>query len=186
MASGIGNNYSTDVARSVERLDLKGNREWERVSGLRDGRFCRDAIDAVGWRGKLCMVDVKGNSPKNGAVYDMEADVWEDMPDGMIAGWRGPVAAMDEEAMFVVDERDDALRKYDPERDCWVEIMESDRLRRPVQMVAGGGRVCVVSAGGGEIVVIDVLVSPARLWVVDMPAGLEAVAVHILPRMTRP
>ncbi|XP_015897684.3 F-box/kelch-repeat protein SKIP25 [Ziziphus jujuba] len=186
VASGIGTHYSIDVARSAERLDLKNNWEWERLSGLRDGRFSREAIEAVGWRGKLCMVNVKGSAAKNGVVYNMEADVWEDMPDGMIAGWRGPVAAMDEEEMFVVDERDGALRKYDTVRDCWIRIMESDRLIGAVQMVAGGGRVCAVSAGGGEIVVVDVAVSPASLWVVDIPSGLQALAVHILPRMTRP
>lgn len=158
--------------------------EWEKLSGLRDARFSRDAVDAVGWRGKLCMVNVKGDAAKHGVVYDAGKDVWEHMPDGMIAGWRGPVTAMDEEEMFVVDEREGALRKYDQRTDCWEEIMESERLVGAEQIVAGGGRVCVVCAGGGGIVVIDVAASPAKLWIVDLPVGLEAVAIHVLPRMT--
>lgn len=201
VASGFGTNFSNDVARSVERWDFnkranKRNKscggvdrldwKWEKVSGLRDARFSRDAIDAVGWRGKLCMVNVRGAGAKNGVVYDMEKDVWEDMPNGMIAGWSGPVTAMDEEVMFVVDEREGALRRYDQRSDCWEEIMESERLVRAQQIVAGGGKVCVVCAGGGGIVVIDVVASPAKLWVVDLPARLQAVAIHILPRMTRP
>lgn len=202
VASGFGANFSTDVARSVERWDFNKRAstrnkscgggvdhldwEWEKVSGLRDARFSRDAIDAVGCRGKLYMVNVKGATAKDGVVYDMENDVWEDMPDGMIAGWRGPVTAMDEEVMFVVDEIDGALRKYDQRRDCWEEIMESERLVGAERIIAGGGRVCVVCASGGVIVVIDVMASPAKLWVVDLPAGLEAEAIHILPRMTHP
>lgn len=199
MAGGIGTHFSNDVARSVERWDLNqkaGKRskscggggglewEWEKLSGLRDARFSRDAVDAVGWRGKLCMVNVKGDAAKHGVVYDMKKDVWEDMPDGMIAGWRGPVTAMDEEVMFVVDEKEGSLRMYDQRTDCWEEIMESERLVGAEQIVAGGGRVCVVRAGGGGIVVIDVVASPAKLWIVDLPVGFEAVAIHVLPRMT--
>lgn len=158
---------------------------WERKSGLKDGRFSREAIDAIGWRGKLCMVNVRGDAAKEGAVYDVEKDAWEEMPEGMLAGWRGPVAAMDEEVMYALDEAKGALRKYVPERDAWDNILESERLRDAQQMAAGGGRVCVVCRGGARIMVVDVVASLRRSWVVDVPAGLEAVAVHILPRMNR-
>ncbi|KAL0550558.1 hypothetical protein IC582_015080 [Cucumis melo] len=171
---------------SVYRWDLKANGagDWEKVSGLKDGRFSRDAIDAVGWKGKLCMVNVKGHALKEGLVYDLEKDEWEDMPEGMIGGWRGPAAAMDEEDMYVVDEVSGSLRRYDSERDFWEDVMESNRLKGAVQMAAGGGRVCVVCGGSrGEIVVVDVVASPARLWVEPTPPGTEVVAVHVLPRM---
>jgi hypothetical protein len=185
VASGMGSQFSIATARSVEKWKLGNQRNWERKSGLKDGRFSREAIDAVGWRGKLCMVNVKGDAAKEGLVYDVEKDAWEEMPEGMIGGWRGPVAAMDEEVMYALHERRGALRKYDPERDAWEEIMESERLRGALQMAAGGGRVCVICGVGNQIVVVDVVAPLGRLWVVDLPTGFEAVAVHILPRISR-
>ncbi|KAM1784435.1 hypothetical protein ACFX12_037447 [Malus domestica] len=189
VASGIGSHFSIDVARSVEKWDLSkwkkyqvNSNGWEKVSGLRDGKFSRDAIDAVGWRGMLCMVNVKGDTAKEGAVYDVEKDTWQDMPEGMIAGWRGPVAAMDEDVMYVMDEAKGALRRYDPNKDVWEEVFESERLRGADQIAAGGGRVCVVCGGG--IFVVDVSAATPRLWAVETPPGLEAVAIHILPRMS--
>ncbi|KAG2676823.1 hypothetical protein I3843_12G072100 [Carya illinoinensis] len=196
VASGMGFHYSTDTARSVEKWDLhiqdKSDRyhlgyfgwEWKRKSWLKDGRFCREAIDAVGWRGKLCMVNVRSDAAK-GVVYDVEKDTWEEMPEGMLAGWRGPVAAMNEEVMYALDEGKGALRKYVPERDVWEKILESERLRGAQQIAAGGGRVCVVCRGGLGIIVVDVVSPLGRFWVLDAPAGFEAVAVHILPRMNR-
>ncbi|KAI4327945.1 hypothetical protein L6164_020349 [Bauhinia variegata] len=194
VASGIGFQFSLDVARSLEKWDLQTKKKddkkdpnvnlggkWEKKAALKDGRFSRDAIDAVGWRGKLCMVNVKGDAAKEGVVYDAEKDIWEEMPEGMLTGWRGPVAAMDEEVIYVVDEAKGALRKYNAEKDAWEEIMESERLRGAEQVTAQGGRVCVVSVSG--ISVVNVVAAPARLWVVNLPAGFEAVAVHILPRM---
>ncbi|CAI9775646.1 unnamed protein product [Fraxinus pennsylvanica] len=47
---------------------------WERMGALKHGKFSRDAIDAIGWRGKLCMVNVKGDGTKEGAVYDVQRD----------------------------------------------------------------------------------------------------------------
>ncbi|KAM5573740.1 F-box/kelch-repeat protein SKIP25 [Rosa sericea] len=194
VASGIGSHFSVNVARSVEKWDLSKKNdssspngseylgwEWERVSSLRDGRFSRDAIDAVGWRGKLCMVNVKGDALKDGVVYDAEKDTWQDMPEGMIAGWTGPVAAMDEDVMYVVDEAKGALRRYDPGRDTWHQIVESESLKGADQIAAGGGRVCVVCRG--RIVVVDVAAARPRVWDVETPSGLEAVAIHMLPRM---
>lgn len=188
VASGIGAQFSIDVARSLEKWDLNGKsgEVWEKKTGLKDGRFSRDAIDAVGWRGKICMVNVKGNAAKEGIMYDVENDEWNDMPEGMLLGWRGPVAAMDEEVMYAVDEARSALSRYDARNDSWEEVMQSERLRGAEQLAAQGGRLCVVSAGGAGISVVDVVSSPARLWAVDLPAGFEAVAVHILPRMPIP
>lgn len=197
MASGIGSQFSSDTARSLEKWDLnekitnKNDEylgwEWEKKSGLKDGRFSREAIDGVGWRGKLCMVNVKGDAAKDGVIYDVEKDMWEKMPVGMISGWRGPVAAMDEEVMYAVDEGKGVLRKYDPDMDAWEDIVESEKLRGAEQMAAGGGRASVVCGGRNNgIVVVDVVGSPpGRLWVVDTPTGFEALAVHILPRMSR-
>jgi hypothetical protein len=199
VASGIGSQYNTDVAKSLEKWDLQNQKamisnipsktttwKWVKVKELKNGRFSRDAIDAVGWRGKLCMVNMKGDAAKEGIVYDTEKDTWEDMPQGMVAGWRGPVAAMDEEVMYVVDEAKGVLRKYDPERDCWERIMESERLIGAQQIAAGGGRVCVICGGSTELVVLDVVALPVRLWVVETPPGFEAFRIHILPRISRP
>uniref|UniRef100_A0A5B7BK29 Putative F-box/kelch-repeat protein SKIP25-like n=1 Tax=Davidia involucrata TaxID=16924 RepID=A0A5B7BK29_DAVIN len=200
VASGVGSRYSLEVARSVEKWDLQKNHchhyhnnnktsrgwNWEKMGGLRDGKFSRDAIDAIGWRRRLCMVNVKGNAAKEGVVYDIEKDSWEEMPDGMLAGWRGPAAAMDEDTIYVVDESKGALRRYDPDNDGWVEILESERLRGAEHMVAAGGRVCVVCGGGDGIVAVDVVALPPKLWVVDTPPGYQAIAVHILPRISLP
>lgn len=187
VASGVGPHFTTNTARSVERWDLsKGRDKWEKVSSLRDGRFSREAADAVGWRGRLCMVNVKGDAAKQGAVYNAEKDTWGDMKEGMVSGWRGPAAAMDEDTIYVVDESKGMMRKYVEERDGWVDVVESKRLRGAQQMAARGGRLCVVCKGGSEIVVVDVVASPPRMWVVEPPEGFNVAAVHILPRMNRP
>ncbi|CAL5404809.1 unnamed protein product [Camellia sinensis] len=210
VASGIGSHYNTDVARSVEKWDLRRTNihehnhdrrrrdqgrirsstcmelgwKWEKLGGLRDGKLSRDAIDAVGWRGKLCMVNVKGYGAKEGAVYDVENDGWEEMPAGMVSGWRGPTAAMDEETLYVVDESKGVLSKYDPHNDRWDQILEDQSLRGADQIAAAAGRVCVICGGG--IVVVDVVSSPPRLWELDPPTGFQPVAVHIMPRMSLP
>ncbi|GAV82662.1 hypothetical protein CFOL_v3_26113 [Cephalotus follicularis] len=188
VASGIGSHFSMDVATSVEKWDLMNKKKkWEKMKLLKNGKYCRDAVDAVGWRGKLCMVNVKGDAAKEGVVYDVERNTWEEMAEGMVAGWRGPVAAMDEQVMYVVAESKGALRRYDAERDCWEEIMESERLIGAQQIAAAGGRVCCVCGGdGGGLVVVDVVAKPPRLLLLDTPPGLEPVALHILPRMCHP
>lgn len=148
---------------------------------MKDGRFSREAVDAVGWRGKLCMVNVKGDAAKEGIVYDVEEDTWKEMPEGMLLGFRGPVAAMEEEVMYVVDEAKGILSRYNCEDDVWEEILESPRFKGAEQIVAKRGKICVVSVAG--ISVVDVEVAPPRISVVELPEGFEAVAVHILPRM---
>ncbi|XP_057448783.1 F-box/kelch-repeat protein SKIP25 [Lotus japonicus] len=184
VASGFGSIFSGDVARSLQKWELaaaSGGDEWEKKAELKHGRFSREAIDAVGWRGKFCMVNVKGDAAKEGAVYDVEEDAWKEMPEGMLSGWRGPVAAMAEEEMYVVDEVKGAVRRYLPEEDSWEEVFECERLKGAEQLVAEKGKLCVVSAAG--ISVVDITVAPPRVWVVELPDGFEAVAVHILPRM---
>ncbi|GAB4857916.1 hypothetical protein Ancab_015821 [Ancistrocladus abbreviatus] len=195
LASGIGSHFSPDVARSAEMWELRNCSasssggdwgKWKKVGSLKGGRFCREAIDAVGWRGKICMVNVKGDAAKDGAVYDVETDAWKEMPEGMKAGWRGPAAAMEGEVMFAVDEKNGVLRRYDDEYDRWVDVLEAERLRKAQHIEAAGGRVCVVCGGDSSgVVVVDVVASPPRMWVVDVPPGFEAIAVHILPRMNR-
>nr|KYP46140.1 F-box/kelch-repeat protein SKIP25 [Cajanus cajan] len=155
--------------------------EWQPKAQLRDARFSREAVDAVGWRGTLCMVNVKGDAAKEGVVYDVAGDFWKDMPEGMLNGWRGPVAAMEERLMFVVDEAKGALRKYIPQQDAWEDILHNHRLKGAQQLVAHQGKLCVVSPSG--ISVVDVAAAPPRIFPVKLPEGLEPVAVHVLPRM---
>ncbi|KAK4747954.1 hypothetical protein SAY87_014540 [Trapa incisa] len=193
VASGVGSHFSTDVARSVEKWNLgcttDGRRrsdcqiwKWRRMKDMKDMRFGRDAIEAVGWMGKLHMVNVRGGSPKEGVVYDVEADTWSEMPRGMIDGWRGPVAAMDEAELYVVDEAAGALRRYDRERDAWDDLFTSEDLKDAQQIAAAGGRVCVVSGEDSRrIVVVDV--AAARTWTLETPGRLQVVGLHILPRM---
>ncbi|KAI4370790.1 hypothetical protein MLD38_019100 [Melastoma candidum] len=195
VASGISSQFSVDVARSLERWDLdaqgKGScsrtRGWNQLNGLKDGRFCRDAIEAVGWKGRLCMVNVRGDAYKQGVVYNIQADTWNEMPEGMLKGWRGPVTAMDEETMYCIDERKGILRRYDEASDAWTLVTKNEVLIGAQQMAAARGRVCAVCKGG-EIAVVDVAYegsspSSGKAWVVEPPPGLQAVGVHILPRM---
>ncbi|KAL2236816.1 UNVERIFIED_CONTAM: F-box/kelch-repeat protein SKIP25 [Sesamum indicum] len=193
VASGIGSHYDKDVARSFEKWDLNVQRHhqhrqrwrWEKMGSLRDCKFSREAIDAVGWKGKLCMVNVKGAAAKQGIIYDVESESWEEMPEGMLAGWRGPAAAMEEETLYVVDELKGWLKKYDHVKDAWVGVLENEKLKGAQQMAAAGRRVCVLCADGGSIAVVDVAaVPPARLWMVEAPAGVQGVGIHILPRLS--
>ncbi|XWS42804.1 hypothetical protein CRYUN_Cryun16bG0045900 [Craigia yunnanensis] len=188
MATGVGTIYKPEVARSMERWDLNKKIEnwgWENKAQLKDGRFSREAVEAVGYRGKLCMVNVKGNAVKEGAVYNVELDIWEDMPGGMVAGWNGPAATMDEDVICVIDEVKGCLSKYDGERDCWVKVIELEQLKSAKQIAAGKGKIFAVSSNGEKIIVVDVGERPARFWEVVPPRGLEVVAVHVLPRMSR-
>ncbi|KAK4372282.1 hypothetical protein RND71_007666 [Anisodus tanguticus] len=60
--SGIGSGYQGDVARSLEKWDVKEKAcewKWEKLAGLKEGRFSREVVDAIGYRGKLCMVNVE-------------------------------------------------------------------------------------------------------------------------------
>ncbi|KAI4312949.1 hypothetical protein MLD38_037733 [Melastoma candidum] len=196
VASGISSQFSVDVARSLERWDLDVQGEgscsrtqgWNQLNGLKDGRFCRDAIEAIGWKARLCMVNVRGDAYKQGVVYNIQADTWSEMPEGMLKGWRGPVAAMDEETMYCIDERKGVLRSYDEASDSWASVTESELLIGAQQMAAARGRVCAVCKGG-EIAVLDMAYdgpsssSSRKVWVVEPPPGLQAVGVHVLPRM---
>ena len=174
----------------MEEWDLKRKVwKWEKKAALKDGRFSREAVEAVGYRGRLCMVNVKGNGAKEGVVFDVESDRWTEMPEGMVAGWNGPAAGtMDEMEMYVVDQNKGALSKYNGDEDRWEKVMESEELKGAEQIAAGRGRVCVVCGNGKRIVVVDVAAAKthaaARFWMVEPPQPLLVVAVHILPRMS--
>lgn len=193
VASGIGSHYDNDVARSAEKLDLDPRRSeprrrpgWEGLGKLRDAKFSREAIEAIGWKGKLCMVNVKGNAPKEGVIYDAGRDSWVEMPEGMVAGWRGPAAAMEEETIYTVDESRGWLKRYDEAKDAWVQVVENELLRGAQQVVAAAaGKVCVLCANGSRIVVVDVAAPPpAAVWVVEVPPELQSVGIHVLPRLS--
>ncbi|OVA18412.1 hypothetical protein BVC80_1833g76 [Macleaya cordata] len=192
IASGVGSHYNRKVAQSAERLFLEREseifreRKWEKVCSLKDGRFSREAVEAVGWRGKLCMVNVKGNAVKEGVIYDVVKDLWEEMPQGILIGWNGPAASMDEDEIYAVDERKGMLRKYNLEFDFWEDVFESTNLKGAVQITARGGKVCVVGAGGNEIVVIDVVAKPVKMWVLEPPPEFQVVAIHVLQRLSKP
>ncbi|KAI3749534.1 hypothetical protein L2E82_20148 [Cichorium intybus] len=195
VASGIGSHYTQTVARSVEKWVLRNTESsdrkrgdsdgvWEKMRSLRNAKLCRESIDAVGWRGKLCMVNVKGDYAKEGFVYHVDSDKWVAMPEGMLGGWRGPATAMDEETMYVVDESRGILKRYNDDGDDWSEVMEDERLKGAEYIAAGGGKVCVACEKDVRILVVDVVATPPRLWVVETPAGHEILALHILPRMS--
>ncbi|KVI00593.1 F-box/kelch-repeat protein SKIP25-like [Cynara cardunculus var. scolymus] len=190
VASGVGAHYRGDVARMVEKWDVKRRRDewrWEEMAALNDGRFSRESVEAVGYKGKLCMVNVKGNAGKEGVVYDVEENRWEKMAAGMLSRWKGPVGVAEEKVMYVVDEEKGAVRKYDDENDCWEEMIEgSELLKGAEQMAVGGGKLCVVSGGGRRITVVDMVAEPVKLWAVDPPLPEnEVISVHILSRPSK-
>ncbi|KAK6120767.1 hypothetical protein DH2020_045495 [Rehmannia glutinosa] len=191
VASGTGAKYNSDVARSIERWDMTKKEiewSWEKGEPFRDGRFSREAIEAVGYRGKLCMVNIKGKAVKEGAVYDVVMDQWEEMPRGMLGGWNGPTTIDDGDGvMYMVDQESGSLSKYDGENDRWDEIIENlEYLKGAEHISAGRGKICVVSADGRKIVVVDVFARPSKVWILDPPRGMEVIAVHVLPRMSHP
>lgn len=126
------------------------------------------------------MVNVKGNAAKEGIIHDVAADEWEEMPEGMLAGWKGPAAAMDEETIYAVDESRGSLRRYDHVTDTWDEVLENALLKGAQHVAAARGKVCVVCGDGASIAVVGV--SPARLWMVNAPDKFHVGAIHILPR----
>ncbi|KAF3614321.1 F-box/kelch-repeat protein SKIP25 [Capsicum annuum] len=185
-SSNRDSNYTcVCCANNNNQKEGKSGWKWEEMSGLKDGKFSREAIEAIGWRGKLCMVNVKGDAAKQGIIYNVGSDTWQEMPEGMLAGWRGPAAAMEEETLYTVDESKGALRRYDEERDIWVEVIEHEMLKGAEYVAAAGGRVCIVGRGGSGIVVVDVVAEPPRSVVVDTPVGFQVLNIHILPRMSQ-
>lgn len=186
VAGGVGAGYDAADARAGATWDPASAGGWAPLPPLRDGRFSRDAAEAVCSRGKVCMVSLRSRGAKEGAVFDLGAHRWADMPPGMLAGWTGPSAACDEgETIFVVDDHRGALLAYHWDTDRWRTLLQSDRLKGAAEITAGGGRVCVVVDGGNRVVVVDVTSSAKRLWEVAAPAGKRLVALHVLPRMTR-
>ncbi|CAN6192802.1 unnamed protein product [Urochloa humidicola] len=199
VAGGVGAGYDANDARAAATWDpsAAGAASWEPLPPMRDCRFSRDAAEAVCSGGKVCMVSLRGRGPKEGAVFDLAARRWEDMPPGMLAGWKGSAAAHDAgagaETIFVVDEERGALKAYDWGRDRWRTVVESERLKGAAEMAAGGGRVCVAAEGGAKVIVVDVTPqkptwrpSTPRMWEVAAPEGKRVVALHVLPRMPRP
>nr|GEZ42427.1 hypothetical protein [Tanacetum cinerariifolium] len=79
---------TTDIVVVVDGMTvstLPRNSECSNVErknkGLKDVKFSREAIDAVGVNKKLYMVNGKEE-----AVYDMDIDTWTDMLAEMLAG----------------------------------------------------------------------------------------------------
>ncbi|WVY93043.1 hypothetical protein V8G54_032131 [Vigna mungo] len=131
------------------------------------------------------MVNVKGDAAKEGVVYDVAEDAWKDMLEGMLYGWRGPVAAMEEELMYVVDEAKGVLRRDLAEEDASEEILENERLKGAEQLAAKKGKLCVVSTSG--ISVVDVAASLLRIIPVVLSEGFEILtAAHNEPQLRHP
>ncbi|KAF8687004.1 hypothetical protein HU200_043284 [Digitaria exilis] len=208
VAGGVGAGYDARDARSGAVWDpspsssssspaaVKG---WEPIPPMRHSAFSRDAAEAVCSGGKVCMVSLRSRGAKEGAVFDLGAGRWEDMPPGMLAGWKGPAAAAattgggGDETIFVVDEERGALMAYEWGDDRWRTVVESERLKGAAEMAAGGGKVCVAAEEGAKVIVVDVTSTKTKrgaaratsMWEVAAPDGKRVVALHVLPRMTR-
>lgn len=199
VAGGVGAGYDASDARAGAVWDptaAAAEGDWEPLPPMRHSAFSRDAAEAVCSGGKVCMVSLRSAGAKEGAVFDLGAGRWEDMPLGMLACWKGPAAAAaiaggGAETIFVVDEERGALIAYDWGGDRWRTVVESEKLKGAAEMAAGGGRVCVAAEGGEKVIVVDVTGKTRRrgaaptMWEVAAPAGKRVVALHVLPRMTR-
>lgn len=194
LASGVGSSgYTQHVAKSAQKWMVLDNhhheQNWETVASLKHCRFSREAVEAVGWRGKLYLVNVRGNVAKEGVVYDEATNTWQDMHQSLLLGWNGPTASMDEDIIYSVDQDSGLLMRYDSESDSWDAILQSRELfKGAVQIVARGGKVCVVQAGGAGVVVVDVGVCPPHIITVLQPPrpDMNFVSLHVLPRMPSP
>ncbi|KAF8772100.1 hypothetical protein HU200_006093 [Digitaria exilis] len=202
VAGGVGAGYDARDARSGAVWDPSASssspgaaKGWEAIPPMRHSAFSRDAAEAVCSGGKVCMVSLRSRGAKEGAVFDLGAGRWEDMPPGMLAGWKGPAAAGGggDETIFVVDEERGALMAYEWGDDRWRTVVESERLKGAAEMAAGGGKVCVAAEGGAKVIVVDVTSTKTKrgaaratgMWEVAAPEGKRVVALHVLPRMTR-
>lgn len=97
------------------------------------------------------MVNINGKAPKDGIVYDILMNQREEMPRGMLAGWKGP-ATVDVDFLYVVDQEIGSLKKYNAENDYREKLItSSEHLEDAEHMAAGRGRVCAVSVGGGSL-----------------------------------
>ncbi|XP_078177680.1 F-box/kelch-repeat protein SKIP25-like [Carex rostrata] len=188
--SGVGSShYNASLARSAFKWDTVRSAchwKWDPLSPLRDGTFSREAVEAVESDGKLYMVNLRGHCPKEGVVYNVRMDQWEDMPTGLLSGWTGPASADEKGNIYLVDEAAGTLRVYQWWKDTWRTVVrDEEKLRGATQIAARGGRVCVVTGGGEALAVVDVKGSGRRIWIVDPPRGKKILNVHILPRMSR-
>lgn len=185
VASGVGSEYSSELARSAEKWDLKrAGSGWEPLSPLRDGRFSREPIEMVFSNGKLCMVNSRGRGAKEGIIYDVGSNSWGEMPAGLLLGWVGPAAVVEDGGpIFVVDDVSGVLRRYEWENDTWTVVMESEGFKGAVGVAGGGGMVCVTCGGGAAVMVVDV--KRGKVFTVLPPEGRSVVALHVLPRMRR-
>jgi hypothetical protein len=187
--SGVGSlHYNASLARSAFKWDIARSAchwNWDPLAPLRDGTFSREAVEAVGSDGRLCMANLRGRCPKEGLVYNIHMDQWDDMPPGLLSGWIGPAAADEKGDIYVVDDISGALRLYHWGTDTWRTVVKDENLKGATQMAAQGGRVCVVAGGGEALVVVDVKGRERRLWIVEPPRGKKLLNVHILPSMSR-
>lgn len=184
VASGVGPEYSSELARSAERWDLnRAGSGWEPLCPMRDGRFSREPTEMVSSNGKLCMVNARGRGAKEGICFDVRLGRWDEMPIGLLTGWIGPAATVEDGGpIFVVDEASGILKKYEWEGDTWTAVMGSGVLKGAVGIAGGGGRLCITCGGGAAVAVVDV--ARGSVWTVLPPEGRTVCEVHVLPRMS--
>ncbi|PIN05485.1 hypothetical protein CDL12_21974 [Handroanthus impetiginosus] len=187
VASGIGAKYHSNVARSLEKWDMSKKEtewNWETKASYKDGKFSREAIEAIGCKNKLCMVNIKGKAVKEGAVYNVAMDRWEEISMNMLEGWNGPATVYDD-VVYVVNQESGSLSKYDGDKDCWKVIIDAaEELKGTEHISAGRGKICAVSGDGRTIVIVDIVARPPKIWLLDSLEQMEVVAVQILPRMS--
>lgn len=133
------------------------------------------------------MVNVQGRGVKEGIVYDIEKDKWEEMPVGMLKGWTGPVVgptANGDGCMYVVDEMSGEVRAHKWGEDRWQLVAAASEARQGAVVAAvGGGKMCVAVTRGNAVEVVDVA-RPEKTWSVELPKGGRVIALHVLPRMS--
>ncbi|XP_068648532.1 F-box protein AFR-like [Aristolochia californica] len=168
-----------DPAASAECYDPAQNK-WSPVSGMRAGIPRYDAA-TVG--SKLYITEGWSwpfSFPPRGAVYDAEADRWEEMPGGLCDGWTGAGVVLGERLFVIREHGDRRLKVYEPKTDAWREVSGEGlprQVRRPYTVTGAEGR--IYAAGSGADVAVGRVAEDGRggwkvEWdVVEGPAEFE-------------
>lgn len=182
ISGGVSNSYSSDVAKSACLWDpMSSKPAWRPAAQLKEGhRFSREPVEAVHSAGRVCIT----SSAKDGAIYEIGADRWVEMPAHLQSGWSGQATSDGGGAIYVVDEMRGELKEFEWERDTWTVVMRSERLKGTVRLAAGGGKVCAAVNGGASVLVVDVGSTRRRgkTWEVEPPEGKKVIGLHVLPR----
>ncbi|XP_058113788.1 F-box protein AFR [Magnolia sinica] len=164
----VGGSGVSENLVSVERYDPEQG-SWAPAANMRSGLGRYDAAVVgnkmyvtEGWAWPFTFLP-------RGAVYDADADTWNEMDAGLREGWTG-VSVVLEGRLFVISEHGDwKLKVYVPEDDTWRYVIGKGvprELRKPFTVSGVEGRIYVV-ARGLDVAIGRVVEINGGDWTVD-------------------